>query len=104
MFYADLNAREFEDAWNLLSGQYQGTLDFNNWVSGYRATQSVQLSSLSIVAQDRTHATVNVAITATDNSDTGVEITRYQGTWELVLADGSWKLDNASIRQVSESN
>jgi HJR/Mrr/RecB family endonuclease len=99
-FYAALNGRNFQAAWNLLSPEYQQTLDFNAWVSGYRTTQSVQLSSVSISAQDTRHATANVAIMATDITDTGAKTTEYQGTWELVLTDGPWELDKPTIRQV----
>lgn len=100
MFYTDLNARDFQATWNLLSPQYQGTLAFNTWVSGYGTTQSVQLLSASISSQDGAHATVDICLAATDNTDTGVHITHYQGTWELIFANGLWKLGNPSIRQV----
>ena len=76
MFYADLNARDFDGAWNLLSPQYQRTLDFDTWVSGYRTTESVTLSSVSVTAQSEAHATVDVFVTATDNTENGEQMTQ----------------------------
>ena len=90
-FYADLNAKDLEAAWELLSPNYRATLDFNSWVDGYPATQSVHVTSAEVAAQEGTHATVQIEIAADGNADAGVRTIDFAGTWGVVLADGTWK-------------
>jgi hypothetical protein len=98
-FYAYLNAQDFQAAWHLMSAHYQASLDFAAWVAGYSTTQSIELTSVSLSDQHGAYATANIAIRATDKTDAGVRTTDYQGTWDLILADGAWKLDRATVRQ-----
>jgi S1-C subfamily serine protease len=100
-FYNAISAKNFPAAWALTSPRYRSSADYQGWVKGFATTHSVQVQSATVTAQAATAATVAVAFQSVDAvADGGTIVKNFQGTWQLVVGDGGWKLDQASIRQV----
>jgi hypothetical protein len=101
-FYGLLNRGDFEDAWNMYNPRYTSTHSFDDWVKGYATTQSVTVLSATTTSQTDATATVNTTVQSVDKQAGGKLLTQqFQGTWNLVLVDGNWKLDTASIKKIA---
>jgi S1-C subfamily serine protease len=100
-FYSAISAKNFPAAWALTSPRYRSSAGYQGWVKGFATTHSVQVQSATVTAQAATAATVAVAFQSVNAvADGGTIVKNFQGTWQLVVGDGGWKLDQASIRQV----
>ena len=99
-FYSAINAKNFPAAWALTGSRFRSSVEYQGWVNGFATTRSVQVQSVTVTAQTATTATVAVAFQSVDAAAGGGTVTKtFQGTWQLVVDGGSWKLDQASIRQ-----
>ena len=72
-FYQDLNARDYQAAWQLGGSNVSGGAGYSAWVAGYATTASISAS----IVQD-SDGTVSVTITATQTNG-GVKT--YAGTY-----------------------
>jgi hypothetical protein len=100
-FYTLLNQGDYARAWDFLGPRFKSGNSYAGWVKGYATTQSVTVASASTVDQSGPTATVNLTIVSVDRQAAGQLLTQtFQGTWNLVLIDGAWKLDVPSIRRV----
>jgi hypothetical protein len=97
-FYGAIGSKTFQAAWGMLSPRFQASIGYDKWVGGYANTRSVETPNAALVAQAGETATVSVTIVATDAEGGRMVTRRFAGTWDLVRANGSWKLDRASIR------
>jgi tRNA A-37 threonylcarbamoyl transferase component Bud32 len=100
-YYALLAARNFAAARDMHSAQLQRALDYSRWVSGFDTTRSVTLPSVSLTSQSANSATVALTVASVDVDAAGRTIHRtFQGSWDLVLIGGAWKLDAPSLKLV----
>jgi S1-C subfamily serine protease len=100
-FYSAISAKNVPAAWALTSPRYRSSAGYQGWVKGFATTHSVQVQSATVTAQAATAATVAVAFQSVNAvADGGTIVKNFQGTWQLVVGVGGWKLDQASIRQV----
>jgi len=74
-FYQDLNARDYQAAWQLGGSNVSGGAGYSAWVAGYATTASISASTV----QD-SDGTVSVSITATQTNG-GVKT--YAGTYTV---------------------
>jgi len=100
-FYNSLSLGDYSDAWDMLGPRFKNSNDFDSWVKGYATTQSVTVRSAATVFQKDTTSSVNMTIVSVDRQAGGQTLTQtFQGTWNLVLINGAWKLDVASVKRV----
>jgi hypothetical protein len=74
-FYQDLNARDYQAAWQLGGSNVSGGAGYSAWVAGYATTASVSASTV----QD-SDGTVSVTLTATQ---TDGSVKTYAGTYSV---------------------
>jgi hypothetical protein len=99
--YSHIGARNFQAAWSLLGPTLRSKYQYDGWVKGFESTHSVQTPSVTTTSQSRDRTTVEVTVVSEDMAGTQLVTKRFQGTWDLVLIDGVWKLDVPSMRQVN---
>jgi len=97
-FYRALSRSDFENAYALLSPDYQAHHPYAVWKSGYANTRSIAVDTTPGPTPD----SVLVKITATDQAPTATPVTRqFSGSW-MLLPDANaplgFLLDEASIR------
>jgi hypothetical protein len=103
-FYSLIGSQEFERAWKRFSNRYRSSLNenYSGWVDGFRSTQSVEVVAANVVTQSSDSATVAFTLVSLDHDETGATARKtFQGTWDIVLNDGVWRLDKPRIRLVS---
>ena len=71
-FYQDLNARNYQEAWQLGGSNLSGGVGYSAWVAGYATTASI---SASTVQDNDGTVSVNISATQTDGS-----VKTYAGT------------------------
>lgn len=102
-FYSDLSAKQYFDAWTLLSKNFQNyAQSYNNFVDGYNSTTSITIKDVSL--QDLSNYTVYVQLDSTNNINGQIRNNSYAGTWKLIHEDGSWKLNEAKIEALNPIN
>jgi hypothetical protein len=100
-YYVLIGAGEYQSARALQSPRLQGSVSYTSWSAGLANTRSVKVSSVRVVTQSATAATVSVAFATLDIDASGHSIGKtFQGTWELVPAGAGWKLDTANLKQI----
>ncbi len=95
----DLNAGMLEVARSL---PWTAPAPVESWVAAYRTTRSVE-ANVTPREQTNSRATVDVSITAVDAQDAGTITKTFEGSWNLVLLDNTWRLDTASIVETTAS-
>jgi S1-C subfamily serine protease len=99
-FYALINSRNYQAAWNLLSPRYRSTLDYDSWARGYQTTRSVTTPTVRTTSQSGSTASVELTVVSVDAEGAATVTKTFQGSWSVAVVENSWKLDNPSIRQV----
>jgi hypothetical protein len=74
-FYQDLNARNYQAAWQLGGSDLSGGADYSTWAAGYANTASISASTMQ-----NTDDTVSATITATQTDGT---VKTYAGTYTV---------------------
>ena len=74
-FYQDLNARNYQAAWELGGSNLNGGSGYSTWVAGYATTASISASTVQ-----NNDGTVSVSITATQ---TNGSVKTYAGTYTV---------------------
>jgi hypothetical protein len=88
-FYQDLNARDYQAAWQLGGSNVSGGVGYSAWVAGYGTTASI---SASTVQDSAGTVSVNITATQTDGS-----VKTYAGTY--IVSNGV--IVSAHITQTS---
>ena len=95
-FYSHLSSREFDQAWRLLSKNAQDQAEgYDLFIKGFATTKNVLVQDIQL--QDLSTKKVFIKLQSTDNINNQTLTKNFQGTWELKLEDGFWKLDTAEI-------
>jgi hypothetical protein len=101
-FYELLNARRFDEAYKMLSANFQTANPYKTWAAGYATMQKV---SAEVTADKSQVNTVQVKITSTDSTSGGGVTTRnFTGTWKLQwnTATSAWVLNEANISEIAK--
>ncbi len=83
-FYADINAQDYDDAYNLLSPQWQQTQSKQNFIDGFQNTVKDTLTVLG--AADQSDGTVKVNVTLQAENTDGT--TDYAGYYLVIEENG----------------
>lgn len=97
-FYTYLKARRMEDGFKLLSVYYLASTDFEEWTSRFPDVIDVQVYQTQLVeGTDRTVA-VKFSTKIWDGEEAQYHF--YEGTWETVWEDGTYKMLKSDIEEV----
>lgn len=102
-WYALLDARDFEGAWQHLAPPLQQQLaTFAEWKAGYATTVSTEVLRATALSADRRSATVEVSLRATDEDACGDSPTgRFNGAWTLTHEEDRWKASSVNVRRTA---
>ncbi len=94
-FYHALNERQYEDAYEFLSPEFQAAHPFAEWAAGYASTQRINVQAENGPGADQ----VTVQLTATDRTAGGAQaVSHFAGSWFLSWSGTRWLLERADIR------
>jgi hypothetical protein len=100
-YYNDVNAQDYQDAWNLWGTTYQNSTSYSSFAAGYSNTVHDALT-ISSASQDADGTvTIYVTITATESTNSGNVTSIYQGTYTVGLENGSWKLQVGNLQKTN---
>lgn len=95
LFYSFISLRQLDDAYALLSTNYQSSNPLDGWMSGYNNTINVFVND--ITESDVTKPTIYVNFTSVDLSGDKTLIKQWEGEWYLIKENNEWKLDTPFI-------
>ncbi len=98
-YYADINAKDYQDAYNLWGTAYQQSTSYQQFVAGFAQTQSVSITLLPGIKVLR-EGSVEVPLTihSVDVTNSGTVTHTYQGYYIVGTEGNSWQLFSASIQ------
>lgn len=99
-FYTYLKARQMEKGYNLLSSKYLEKTNFTEWTN--RFTDILDVDVISTTKFENTNDTVFVKFSTTNWVDNEAEYHYYEGTWETVLEDETYKMNKSKIKEVND--
>ena len=90
-YYDDINRRNYQEAYSLLSPDFQKRLSYSTFENGFSTTMHDDVTFNSVSQNDDSSVSVSTIINAhedmTDNT--------YQWNAKLIQVNGAWKIDNA---------
>lgn len=99
-FYAYIKMRNFEKAYSLVSKARLIGMPLSTWVQGYDRTLDVTLLVSTPMEEEKD--SIRVKLTALDLVDEEVEETYFEGTWQVIEEDGSWRLGDSNIKKIKD--
>lgn len=97
-----LNGRQFREAYNKLSKEWQSEFEYETWVHGYDNTVSQRISSAGIANANSECVTINFVLRSKDRNGSGGTINRtFQGTWDVIRENGKLVLDNPNVKVIN---
>lgn len=96
-YYNDVNARNYQAAYNLWKNSQQTFQDFKN---GYKNTLNDKITFGDSVVQSDGTVKVTVTVVATQKTSSGTQQTTYQGYYLVEQqSDNSWKIIGGNLVQ-----
>ena len=99
-FYIYLKARRMQDGFNLLSKQYLEKTDYQEWTSRFPDIINVEVVNTEPV--EGTKDTVFIKFVTQNWVNSRVFVHHYEGTWQTVLEDGIYKMNQSKIIEVDD--
>ncbi|EKE05111.1 MAG: hypothetical protein ACD_19C00426G0133 [uncultured bacterium] len=99
-FYTYLKARQMEKGYNLLSTKYLEKTNFTEWTN--RFTDILDVDVISTEKYENTDDTIFVKFGTTNWVDGEAEYHYYEGTWETVNEEGTYKMNKSKIIEVDD--
>ena len=98
-YYADINARNFNDAYNIWGSAYHKSTSSYQFAKGFDYTRSVSIAINSEGVTLLNDGTVKVPLTITsiNTSGSGTMTHTYQGYYIVGIENGVWHLLSANI-------
>lgn len=99
-YYNYLKVRNFREAYNLLSPNFIGNVDYEAWVQGFTYELDTTVSRLEV--DKRFHMRVKIRINSTDYEN-GIFIYKsFTGSWLVKNIDGHLKLWESNIKETTQ--
>ena len=89
-FHRNITNKNYREAYNCLSGNYQSAVSYEGWAPGFRTTVSSTVSDVKIESQTDSQAVLTYILKAVDNPG-GTQY--FRGTAVLVRTPNGWKID-----------
>jgi ribosomal protein L40E len=96
-FYADINARDFDAAYDLLSSAYQQRQSRQNFKNGFVTTVQDTLTIEGAQTLSDGTVQVNVTLVAVDNKNGSQVTTVYTGYYIVILENGALRITKGKL-------
>lgn len=103
-YYAHINARDYQDAYNLWGSSYRSSTSYATFAQGFATTQNDSLQLGNAVALSNGTVKVPVTVTSTVEDVASTTVNTYQGYYIVGLEQGSAKLLSASLNLTNSNN
>jgi DNA-binding protein Fis len=98
-YYAHINAKDYQDAYNLWGTAYHNSTTYQQFVAGFANTQSVSFTvQQGAMVLNEGSVKVPVTIRSLDKTQSGVVTHTYQGYYIIGTEGSTWQLFSASIQ------
>ncbi len=98
-FYVDINARDFDSAYDLLSTSYQQKQSRQSFKNGFLTTVQDTLTIQSAQTLADGTVQVNVTLIALDNKNGSQVKTVYTGYYIVILENGALRINKGSLQK-----
>lgn len=95
-YYNYLKARNFKEAYALLSGHFIGNVSYEEWQNGFSFSLDTTILDIKPIGADR----VYVKLGSTDLVDGQFVVRTFEGTWSVKREDGHYKLWESNIKEL----
>lgn len=92
-FHWNITQKQYRNAYNLLSYDFQYEMNYDGWAAGFNTTVSSSVSQISVVSESPAEISLNYILTAVDNIQGREEIKKFNGTAILINENDFWKID-----------
>lgn len=96
-FYTDINSKQLDAAYDLLSTNYQGTQSRENFKSGYQTTVSDTWTLGDTQTRSDGSIQVPITLTAIDNKNGTNVTTTYTGYYIVIKENGQLRIDQGNL-------
>ncbi len=96
-FYADINNKQYDAAYDLLSQQYQQTQSRQNFDSGFQNTIQDTLTILKTEMQSDGSVRVDVRLAALENKNGAQVTTNYAGFYIVIIENGQLRIQSGHL-------
>ncbi len=90
-FHQNITNKNYWDAYNCLSKEYQDSMSYEKWASGFHTTVSSTVSDIQVLSTTNNQVVLTYTLKAVDNPG-GTQY--FKGTAVLIKAANSWKIDD----------
>ncbi len=99
LYYTHINAKDYQDAYNLWGTAYHNSTSYQQFVAGFANTQSVSITfPQAAIVLNEGSVKVPVTIRSVDKTQSGNVIHTYQGNYIIGTEGNTWQLFSASIQ------
>jgi len=99
--YRNITNDEYETAYNLFSSEMQDKFEVDSWSEGLEATIMDDVTTVEVIDVSGNKAIAYLEMTSYDEQDDGsVLVQEWEGDWNLVKENGTWKMDSTELEKV----
>lgn len=100
-YYNDINAQNYQGAYNLWGNDFQSTHQFSDFEAGYAHTRHDDLTINSLTPVADGTVSVDITLKATeDATGGGTVVSTYHGVYIVGQENGSWKILSGNFQKV----
>lgn len=101
LFYILTSTRKLDNAFELLSPDYQSSTNLDDWRNGHNTTLNVYVNDIYPIKSDQIgYEAIFVSLTTADLVNDRVLFRNFEGIWHLTKIDGRWRMDHGPIVEV----
>jgi hypothetical protein len=100
-YYANINSKHYQDAYNMWGADFQNSNPYDGFVSGYSHTLRDDVTINQLTTNTNGTVTANITIVALEDTNAGQVTSTYQGTYILGQENGTWKFLRGTFNKVS---
>ena len=100
-YFDDINQKNYQDAYQQWGSSYQSQQTYDQFAAGFSNTVRDDISIAQVTEMPDGTVQVQMTITATEQSASGVGTKVFQGYYIVGQENGAWKLLNANFQQTS---
>jgi hypothetical protein len=101
-YYNDINAQNYQGAYNLWGNDFQNTHKLSDFEAGYAHTRrdDLTINSLTPLADGTVSADITIKATEDSSTGTGTVVSVYHGIYIVGQENGVWKILSGNFQKV----
>ncbi len=100
-YYADINNKDYQDAYNLWGSDFQNSYSYDKFATGYAHTSHDDVTINSLTTNADGTVTASITLVALEDTANGQVTSTYQGTYIIGQENGAWKFLSGTLNKVS---